>query len=162
TSTSVAFSPGYAPVGAVVFHVRNATTKPRSFTIAGHRTPDIAAGGTGSVVVTLSSRRGYAYSVAPGSAGLQGYFNAVEPCMNPESTTIRVTLTSSSIQLSEPSLRCGTVTFDVTNTDTTPHDLSFDMSLLGAAGRVVLGPKLDYTQKLTEIRSFAFRGTVYY
>jgi hypothetical protein len=164
TSSSVTFSPAVAPIGSVAFHVRNRTGSARVFTIAGQRTAKIAPGAAAALTVTLPARRGYAYAVAPGSGlGMTGYFNAVAPCVQPRSTTVMVTLTTDSIRLSEPTLRCGTVTFVVKNTDPSNfHDFSLDLSLLGASGNDVLGQRLAPGQSVSERVVLPLRGNVYY
>jgi hypothetical protein len=164
TSGSVAFSPAFAPIGSVAFRVRNRTGSARVFTIAGHRTPSIAAGAAATLTVMLPARRGYAYAVVPGSGlGMTGYFNAVAPCAQPRSTTVTVTLTTDSIELSEPSLQCGTVTFVVKNTDPSNfHDFSLDLSLLGASGTEMLGRRLAPGQSVSERVALPLRGNLYY
>jgi hypothetical protein len=164
SSGSVTFSPAFAPIGSVVFRVRNRTSSPRVFTVAGHPTVTIAPGASATVTVTLTARRGYPYAVSPGSsAGMSGYFNAVAPCAQPRATTVKVTLTTGSIKLSEPSLQCGTVTFLVTNTDPSNfHDFSLDLSLLGASGQDVVGQRLAPGQSISQRVSLPVRGNIYY
>jgi len=161
TESSATISPATVPIGPAVLRVRNRGTRPHAVSVAGHRTPSIAAGKSAELPLTLTKRRAYEYTVLPGATAT-GWLTVVDPCTRPTATTIQVTLTTNSIDLSTPTLTCGTVTFEVTNADPSAyHDLSLDLSLLGGAKRQVFGPRLGPGKTATMRVTLPLKGNIY-
>jgi hypothetical protein len=161
TDSSATIAPATVPVGPAVLRVRNRGSRPHAVSVAGHRTPTVAAGKTVELPLMLTKRRAYKYTILPGGA-TTGWLTVVDPCTNPTTSTVEVTLTTNSIDLSEPSFACGTVTFQVENTDPSSyHDFSLDLSLLGGAKREVFGPRLGPGGTATMKVTFPLKGNIY-
>ena len=161
TDSSATIVPATVPIGPAVLRVRNRGTRPHAVSVAGHRTPSIGAGQSADLPLMLTKRRAYEYTVLPGATAT-GWLTVVDPCTNPTATTVQVTLTTDSIDMSVPTLSCGTVTFEVANTDPSAyHDLSLDLSLLGGAKRQVLGPRLGPGKSATMKVTFPLKGNIY-
>jgi len=166
TDSAVTLSRGAVPVGPVVFRVRNTGASAHAFTIAGHRTPLLTSGQTANLAVALPSRRAYPYSALPQSgAAMGGWLYAIERCDHPVASTVNVSIVTGKITLSVPSLRCGTVTFLVTNADTVyrvRHDFSVDLRLQGGGGGMTETRSLAPGQTAKLVVHIPLKGTVYY
>jgi hypothetical protein len=166
TDSAVTLSRATVPVGAVVFRVQNEGSAPHAFEIARKRTPDLAAHQTARLSVALTRPRFYAYSaLSRRGTAMSGWLSAIQPCDNPVKTSVAVTIVFGKITLSRPSLRCGTITFVVTNADTSHgqyHDFNVDLHDLGASGRVVQGPILAPGQTKPMVVRIPLKGNVYY
>jgi len=150
SDTAVTLSKRAAPVGRVVFDVRNTGRRPREFRVAGAHTPVLAPGRHTALVVDFRAVGAYPYSAfdsARAGRRLTGAFTVVEaptpaatstasnqpppasmtgtPCTDPTSSTVTVTMTdvagSNGFVFSPATFPCGTVTFVMTNIGQSPH-----------------------------------------
>jgi hypothetical protein len=166
TDSAVTLSRASVPVGPVVFRVRNTGTATHAFTIVGRRTPMLTTGQTANLTVALPSRRAYPYSALPQSGlAMNGWLYAIERCEHPIASTVNVSIVTGKITLSVPSLRCGTVTFLVTNADTVyqvRHDFSVDLHYQGGGGGISQTRALAPGQTAKLVVHIPLKGTVYY
>jgi hypothetical protein len=113
-----------------VITVVNRTKDRRDFGVGARRTGAIAAGRSKRLTVTFSGsgeRRLSSVAVAGsrrimgGSRRLTAAIHLFEPCSDPSATTVDVQINHSAggLTLSPTTVPCGTVTFDVTDVDTT-------------------------------------------
>ena len=127
-NTSIVFTPRDVPTGTLVFTVINRTTGVRDFGVGARRTGAIAAGRSTRLTLSLPARgeRTFSSVATAGShskgraARLTGALYLFEPCTHPAVTTVDVrmaTAAAGGLTLSQTSVPCGTVTFDVTDVD---------------------------------------------
>jgi hypothetical protein len=130
TNSRIGLTPSYVSTGTVVITVVNRTKDRRDFGVGARRTGAIAAGRSKRLTVTFSGsgeRRFSSVAVAGsrhitgGSHRLTAAIHLFEPCSDPSATTVDVQINHSAggLTLSPTTVPCGTVTFDVTDVDTT-------------------------------------------
>lgn len=129
TRAGIALVPSYVPTGTVVVTVVNRTDDRRDFGVGARRTAAIPAGHSAKLTVTLSGtgvRRfsstavgSHAGSSAPGR--LTAALHLFEPCADASATTVSVQIDRSAggLVLSPTVVPCGTVTFAISDVDTT-------------------------------------------
>jgi plastocyanin len=134
------------PVGTVVFKVVNRGKRAHAFAIAGRRTALIAPGKSAKLSVTFTK-----------PATLRGSFGTLEvyvpvaasatshsapttqqvvrqPCANPTATTVKVAIFDFGFTLSQNTVPCGSVTFQITNTGAIQHNVDFQIPFNGVIG----------------------------
>jgi uncharacterized cupredoxin-like copper-binding protein len=167
------------PVGTVVFELKNHGKIPHDLQINGKTSKLIAPGKTGTLTVVFKKKGSYYYKcTVPGHAqlGMKGYLGiatsktktttttttttttsstttvAQEACTSPTSTTVTVSMVDFSFTLSQNTVPCGTVTFDVTNNGQTSHDFVFQGLTTSPSGTALQSPgqsttlTIDFTQ----------------
>ena len=158
----VTLEPSSVIAGNVVFKVANKGRTPRDFEIAGKKTPALAAGKSATLRAAFAARP-YRYVSAGGrrAARLTGFLGVLHACTNPTATTVTVDITFGQMSFSQAAVPCGTVTFDVTNTDVGYiHDLNF--TLPTRASEEILGPRLKAGQSTKMVVNLPYKGQVYY
>jgi len=165
---SIALSKGSVGFGDVTFNVMNKGKKPHSFKVCtdttysttafncpGKATKALAPGESAVLVVNLvQGIHEYLSDVSRDSQkGMRGGLDVIEvftpdpvdtgaetPCAVPKATTIDVTMFEYGFTLSDLSIPCGTVTFNLSNTGTLEHD--FNIARFGGLRAVseTLGP----------------------
>jgi uncharacterized cupredoxin-like copper-binding protein len=143
-------------IGLVTFKVANKSKTARDFRIAGKKTPKIAPGKAATLRVTFTKTGLVVYSsTGSGRALLSGVFTFVDPCTTPVASTVSLQMREGTIQLSRPSVPCGSVTFAVTNAGTIVH--TFQISAANGRGQQLQpGQTANLTVQLTK------KGRVFY
>jgi hypothetical protein len=128
-TSAIVFAPRYVPSGAVAFTVFNRTRGARDFGVGARRTRAIAAGRSTRLTLALASNGERTFSsLATAGSRTKGLVPRVtgalylfEPCKHPAATTVEVSISTSTagLMLSQTMVPCGTVTFAVTDVDTT-------------------------------------------
>jgi hypothetical protein len=158
----VTLNPSSVIAGTVVFKIANKGRMARDFEIGGNKTPAIAAGKT----ATLRTRfAGHPYRyVSVGERGtdrLTGFLGVFPGCPNPTATTVTVDIKFGDISLSQTTVPCGTVTFEVTNTDVSLiHDLNFAQPTKASGD--LHGPRLRPGQSTKIVVNLLYKGQVFY
>jgi plastocyanin len=155
------------PLGSVVFKIVNRGRRAHEFAIAGKRTAPIAPGKSASMAIVFTKPATYhgsfgALSVytpvaAPASASGTGSAQAVvrQPCASPTATTVKVSIFDFGFTLSQSTVPCGAVTFQITNTGAIQHNIDFQIPFgngvgwsggLGLLGGESQSETLNYTQ----------------
>jgi hypothetical protein len=178
TDTTLTLSRTTVPAGLVVFEIRNRGKHRHGFEIAGNTTPELASnrstslkivferGGsyrfaarglrTGVLHVAANKTVGSAASTSTGSTTT----SAAQPCTNPSTTTVTVTITDKYVpdgwSFSQVTIPCGTVTFVLTNTGKIQHGLS----LMDPTGQILPpNPGVGPSQTLNITVNLRYRGT---
>jgi hypothetical protein len=136
TDSRIVFAPSWVPTGTVVITVVNRTKDRRDLGVGAQRTGAIAAEHSERLTVTFSAsgkQRFFSVAaagsrhVAGGSPRLAAALHLFEPCSDASATTVAVEIDQSAggLTLSPTTVPCGTVTFDVTDVDTTNARLLF-------------------------------------
>jgi uncharacterized cupredoxin-like copper-binding protein len=148
------------PVGTVTFKLVNKGKIPHNFKINGKTSKLIAPGKTGTFTVAFTKKGSFAYlCTVSGHAklGMKGVLGiataAVAPtpttptttapaavCANPVASTVTVTEFEYGFTLSQTSVPCGTVTFNMTNTGSIVHDFIVSGAAPATSG---VGPALN-------------------
>jgi hypothetical protein len=162
-NTTIVVAPGLVPTGPVVFKVANRSSRPRDFRILGKRTPQIAAGRSATMAVTLSGGGSRVFSSVGGrqSPRLTGLLDVFEPCTAPAASTVNVQLAQDrgGLTISQAAVPCGTVTFLVTNDGTLTDSLQIFSQAPAVAGST---PELQPGQTAKVTLRFPAKGLVYY
>ncbi len=130
TNSRIRLAPSYVSTGTVVITVVNRTKDRRDFGVGAGRTGAIAAGRSERLTVTFSGSGDRRFSsvvvagarhITGGSHRLTAAIHLFEPCSDASATTVDVQIDQSAggLTLSPTTIPCGTVTFDVTDVDTT-------------------------------------------
>jgi plastocyanin len=154
TNSRLGIVPATVTAGAVVFHVKNDSSRKVAFGLANTRTSPIYPGRAAVLKLELLAAGRYRFAVfgrglGAAVSGLLTVRSASRPattttaptttdrsCSAPTASTVTVTLADGVYKLSAYSVPCGTVTFVVTNTGTGVH--SFHVGAPGGDG-----PTLD-------------------
>jgi plastocyanin len=179
------------PLGTVLFKVVNGGKVAHTFAIAGKRTHLLAPGKSASLTIVFGKAGSYLYSSSVHIHGLYGVLNVVGtatrpststtaattpqapsgpqpaaavpqfPCASPSGSTIKVQIFDFGFMLSQTTVPCGTVTFQITNTGAIQH--TFDVQSTqpnGVAafngGKILSGGESE-TQTITFTKSGAFQ-----
>jgi hypothetical protein len=129
TNSQIAFAPTYVPTGTLVITIVNRTKVRREFGVGAQRTGAIGAGRSERLTVTFSGsgeRQFFSVTAAGsrrvtgGSRRLMAALHLFEPCSDASATTVDVQIDQSAggLTLSSATIPCGSVTFDVTDVDT--------------------------------------------
>jgi hypothetical protein len=160
---TIGLAPSSVTAGSVVFRVVNKGRTPRDFEIAGRRTPPVAPGRSASLKVELT-KRPYRY-VSRGAgrpAPLTGFVGVLAPCTHPTASTVKVTMTLGQILLPHTTVRCGSVTFLVTNGQAAGDNHRFSLAISTLASGGVLAPRLRPRQSARMTVTLPYKGKVYY
>jgi hypothetical protein len=159
---NVTLEPSSVIAGNVVFKVANKARTPRDFEVGGSKTPAIAAGKSAMLRAAFAAHPYHYFSVGGrGAARLTGFLGVLPACSSPTATTVTVDIKLNQMSLSRTAVPCGTVTFEVTNTDIGfYHD--FNLALVTRASGSVLGPRLRAGQSTTMVVNLPYKGQVYY
>jgi plastocyanin len=136
TDSALKLSRAKVPVGAVVFHVRNAGKRRHDFEIGGKRTPALKPGRSATLRVTFAKPGRFTYA----SGALKGVL-AVERV-----TTVDVNEFEFGFKLSQDTVRAGMVTFVMRNTGGILHN--FDLIDVKVGPFLVSGQTAMMTVKL--------------
>jgi plastocyanin len=179
-----------ALTGATVFHVVNRGKVAHSFSIAGQKTPVLKPGKSANLTVVFIDAGTYPFfSAVKGQSRMKGTLHVVEapspksststtpipvgateptvsppdaPCANPTNTTVTVTTFDFNFSLSQRTIPCGAVTFNITNAGPSAH--SFDIESTAANGSHALngGQIMLSGEKTTQVITFTRTGTFQY
>jgi plastocyanin len=178
------------PLGSVVFTVVNRGKLKHSFTIAGQKTPALAPGKRAKLTIVFTRGGDYTYTSAvagqsakgmkgvfvvtggaaapapkvttPAGGGEAGASTTGDACTNPSNTAVSVKLYEWGFILSQSTIPCGTVTFNVLNVGEIAH--TFDIEGTSSrgfpafTGGVILLPNEAETHTVT----FATTGSYKY
>jgi uncharacterized cupredoxin-like copper-binding protein len=166
------------PIGTVTFKLVNKGKIPHNFKINGKTSKLIAPGKTGTLTVSFKKKGSFSYlCTLPGHAklGMKGTLAiataVVTPppatttttpaatCASPVATTVTVSEFEYGFTLSQTSVPCGTVTFNMTNTGTLVHDFIVSGADPAASGvGAALNPGASATMQtvFTHAGSFSF------
>jgi plastocyanin len=175
--------------GSTVFRVVNGGKVAHSFTIAGQKTPVLKPGKSASLTVVFIDAGTYPYySGVKGQSRMRGSLHVTEPpspkssstttvpvgvgeptvapadalCANPANTTVTVTLFDFSFSLSQRTIPCGMVTFNVTNTGPSAHIFDVEYTAPNGSHAFYGGKELLGNEKTTETITFTRTGTFQY
>jgi plastocyanin len=178
------------PIGNVTFRVVNRGKVKHSFTVLGSKTPVLAPGKSATLTVAIVDAGTYPFSsTVKGQSGMHGTLKVVAPepkatgaatiplqqgageptvappdtpCASPANTAVKVQIVDFGFILSQTTIPCGTVTFNIQNTGQAAH--TFDVQATTPAGikgfqggKTLLGGETD-----TEVISFTRTGTFQY
>jgi len=178
------------PTGNVTFRVVNRGKVKHSFTILGAKTPVLAPGKSATLTIAIVDGGIYPYySTVKGQSSMKGTLTvtaptpkatgaatiplqqgagtptvtpADAPCANPVSTTVTVQIVDFGFILSQTTIPCGTVTYNIQNTGQAAH--TFDVQATTPSGikafqgaRTLLGGETD-----TEVIQYTRSGTFLY
>ncbi|MBV8078852.1 MAG: hypothetical protein JO186_00570 [Actinobacteria bacterium] len=133
------------PVGAVVFRVVNRGKRAQAFAIAGRSTRAIAPGKSASLSLDFATPTTYrgsfgtltVYALASPATTTTAAPPATvvrQPCANPTATTVKVSIFDFGFTLSQNTVPCGPVTFQITNTGAIQHNVDFQIPFNGVVG----------------------------
>jgi len=175
--------------GVITFKIVNRGKVAHSFTIVGKKTPPIAPGKSAILTVVIIDAGTYPYSSSvKGQSAMKGALHVTEPpspttaaattipagagepiakpadapCASPATTTVSVTIIDFGFNLSQTTIPCGTVTFNVTNSGQAAH--TFDIEATTANGTKAFqgGTTLLGGEKKTQTVTFSRTGTFQY
>lgn len=129
TNSRIGLAPSYVSTGTIVITVVNRTKDRRDFGVGARRTGAIAAGRSEQLTVSFSGSGERQFSsvavagsrrITGGSRRLTAAIHLFEPCSDTSATTVDVQIDQAAggITLSPTAVPCGTVTFAVTDVDT--------------------------------------------
>jgi plastocyanin len=139
------------PIGTVVFTVVNRGRLAHVFAIAGKRTASIPPGKSASLTLLFAKAKTYhggfgtlavlAPAASTGrspptistTAGTQPAAVVRESCANPTASTVKVAIFDFGFTLSQSSVPCGSVTFQITNTGAIQHNFDVQIPFNGIA-----------------------------
>ena len=157
TDSKFTLSKGSAPVGTVIFTVKNRGKRPHNFKIAGKKTRLLAARQSATLRVTFSESGRYAYrSTVSGqaAAGMRGTFSvraATVTTVGTANTTVDVEIYDppKEFVLTPPTFPSGMVTFVITNHCVfLPNVCSFDIVGVHAGAHLNGGESETWTVAL--------------
>ena len=177
--------------GSTVFKVVNRGKVAHSFTIAGQKTSLLKPGKSTSLTVVFIDAGIFPYSsTVKGQSRMKGSLHVVEapnpaaaatttttiapgatqpiaappdaPCANPVATTVDVQAFDFGFSLSQSTIPCGTVTFNIVNAGQAAH--TFDIEAIAPNGSKALqgGPIMLGGEKTTETINYMRTGTYQY
>jgi plastocyanin len=177
-------------IGNVTFKVVNRGKLKHSFTIVGSKTPVLAPGRSATITVAIVDAGTYPFSsTVKGQSAMRGTLTvtapepkasgaatiplqqgageptvkpADAPCASPAATSVKVQMVDFGFILSQTTIPCGTVTFNIQNTGQAAH--TFDVQFTTASGikgffgaKTLLGGETD-----TEVVTYTRTGTFQY
>ena len=178
------------PTGNVTFRVVNRGKVKHSFTIVGSKTPVLAPGRSATLTIAFPDAGTYPFSsTVKGQASMHGTLTVIAPepkatgaatiplqqgageptvmppdapCATPANTSVKVQIVDFGFILSQTTIPCGTVTFNIQNTGQAAH--TFDVQFTTASGikgffggKTLLGGETD-----TEVITYTRTGTFQY
>ena len=162
-NSTIVVAPALVPTGPVVFKIVNRSSKPRDFRIGGKKTPQVAAGRSAALAVTLAGGGSRTFSSvgARRSARLTGLLDVFEPCTAPSRVDRERAAGQDrgGLSISQVTVPCGTVTFVVTDAGTLIDSLQVFSQAPSVAGST---PELQPGQTARLTLRFPAKGLVYY
>ena len=167
TNAKLELLPATVPAGTVVFKIVNKGTIARDFRlgVSGKRTPRIGAGKSATLTVSFGSGASIlvlSYG-AGGAHALSNALTVVSTCTNPVRSTVRVRMREAPPTFSPSTVRCGTVTFVVTNVGTIVH--RFEITAPGNIGAILTARQsagIEPGHSLSMTVHFTSKGSAYY
>ncbi len=165
------------PVGTVTFKLINKGKVPHNFKINGKTSKLIPAGKTGTLTVVFTKKGKFTYectvfghaklgmkgslgiATAPATTTTTTTTTPVATCANPVATTVTVSEFEYGFTLSQTTVPCGTVTFNMTNAGSIVHDFIVYGAVPATSG---LGPALNPGATATMNTIFTHAGTYQY